>query len=314
MKALACGTCAFALCACGMLLSGCGSAAGLPAGRAQADAANGTGDLVYVAGEQNRGVVSILTFPQGQTVATIALGAPTGLCSDASGNVWVVARPQKIWNAYEFAHGGTKTIAQIRLGNENQFFGASCAVDPTNGNLAIENDQPGSNGGFIDIYPGGKQGTPAVYKPGFTPVGCAYDDAGNLFVDGYLGSTIFFALAELPKGGGSFKRITLDKPEGFPGDVAWDGKYIAVQTGAKPPSPRIYRVQVTSSGAKVVQTVRPDDLNYEAWFAVKDKLVVGTRKPGHGLDLWAYPAGGKPAKELTQAYKAVTGVTISVAR
>jgi hypothetical protein len=100
---------------------------------------------------------------------------------------------------------------------------------------------------------------------------------------------------------------------GFPGGVAWDGKYIAVETGDAPPSPRIYRVRVTASGAKVVQTVIPDDLNYEAWFAVEGKLVVGTRKPGYGVDLWAYPAGGKPAKALRQTYQAVRGVAISLA-
>jgi hypothetical protein len=76
-----------------------------------------SGDLLYVANEGSDGSygqdVGVVTYPQGQPVMTITgIGPPWGICSDTSGNVWVVTLGGY---AHEFPHGGTTEIARLRI-------------------------------------------------------------------------------------------------------------------------------------------------------------------------------------------------------
>jgi hypothetical protein len=94
-------------------------------------------DLLYVANEGEAGSqgmdVAILTYPQGQLFGTISgIGPPWGVCSDRSGNVWVITSPD---NAYEFAHGDTTPIAYLQV--PDTYLATGCSVDRTTGNLAV---------------------------------------------------------------------------------------------------------------------------------------------------------------------------------
>jgi hypothetical protein len=288
---------------------------------AQTAASSPSDDLLYVghvdgeASHKPRGVVSILTFPQGKPVATISGFGPWGMCSDPSGNVWIVAYTPEAWYLYQFAHGGTKPIAKIRMPKGS--FGVGCAVDPTTGNLAVMNDSNGvSYSGSIDVWAGAQPGKPAVYNVPFVPQYAAYDDQGNLFFDGFPGGSDFsLVLGEVARGSDSVTRIRLDKRIAFPGGVQWDGAYIAVETGGfeSKGRPRIYRVQVSGSSGTVVGAVYPSDpaLYYAAVFCIDGRTMVSMAgSKGGRIELWPYPAGGKSTKFIGR-FKGVRGMAIS---
>ena len=148
--------------------------------------ASSGGDLVYVSSNYTY----FFTFPGGTFVGDIDYAA-FGMCSDGNGDVFLSSE-----DITEFAHGGAYPINILKPVSG---FGANggCSIDPTTGNLAAT--VPGG----IEVYKNA-EGTPTVYK---YPAGlnyCGYDDAGNLFVDGYTGEKhrkLIFLLAELPKGG-----------------------------------------------------------------------------------------------------------------
>ena len=305
------------------MLAGCGGGrAGMvpPSAAAPSETLTGkSGDLLYVSrtlGKPNdyRGVLSILSFPDGKLVATIATdGFPTGLCSDTSGNVWAIVVDGHHWNAYEYAHGGTKPIAKIHIPYPS--FSLGCAVDPSTGNLAVlSNAYNGSQpAGSVDIWPRAREGPPTVYSTGFTPSACAYDDSGNLFVDGDIGDTVPFELAELRKGDSSFTNITLYKRYGFfPGGMQWDGKYLAMAPGPVHYRRAIYRLRITGSIAKVAQTIHLAQMYASGAISIHNGMIAATSgSRGDNVAVWRYPAGGAPAKILLRTRIYIEALTIS---
>ena len=109
--------------------AGCGGArstGAMPqtaAGSAQTAANPGSksgGDLLYVddGGTDYSGAYALAyTYPQGKHVATLTgFRRLTGECSDANGDVFIVAPGEELSNpttVYEFAHGGTSPIAEL---------------------------------------------------------------------------------------------------------------------------------------------------------------------------------------------------------
>jgi hypothetical protein len=288
--------------------------AGSLAGKQQASgtAAYST-DLVYIAhGRQGRFShgLSILTFPQGKPVLRIATaGFPTAVCSDASGNIWAVVGNPSRWTAYEYAHGGKTPIEKI--GIPHPHLASGCAVDPTTGNLAIVVGFYCGSGqcAYVDIWAGARKGKPASYPIAFTPRACTYDDDGNLFVDGYIGSTVTFGLAELAKGANSFRNVTLNKtPYNYPGGMQWDGKYLALVD-----KPWIYRIKMSGQTGEVVGRVPIKKLFYLSPLVIRDGLVVATTS-AHAVALWPYPAGGRLTKTLAQYQSDAPGLAISANR
>jgi hypothetical protein len=165
--------------------------------------------------------------------------APDGECSDKDGNIWVTnSGTQQI---FKLSRGGT-ILNTLNTG----FDPASCAVDPTTGNLAVT-DLTGNSAGEVLIYPNAS-GTPTVYtNPAqFYYDFDGYDSSGNLFVDGFAFEEpggvnlnyLPFILSELPKGGSSLETINITGcahvPQCgniyYPGMVQWygPGNYLAV--------------------------------------------------------------------------------------
>jgi len=267
------------------------------------------GALLYVASTSGRyrSSIGILSFPAGTPVGKISLKSyVSGVCADSSGNVWLTTYADSAWTVYEYAHGGTKPISEIKPARRHAARG--CAVDPTTGDLATLDDEG------VEIFRGAKQGKAIDYSLGYvTPIACTFDSKGNLFIDGIQGSTTFFLIEELAKGSSKFEYLSLDSRYGFPAGIAWDGTYVAIATGGNGLKPVIYRFVVSGKTAKVVQSVHPDGLYYQPWIAINDGKVAGTaRRGGHHVDIWTYPAGGEPIEKPSEKFK-TTGLTISVA-
>ncbi|MGA8474395.1 MAG: hypothetical protein WB681_04950 [Candidatus Cybelea sp.] len=233
---------------------------------------------------------------------------PWRLCSDSSGNVWAPSHEV----VYEYAHGGTSPIQTL---NAQGLFMSACAVDPTTGNLAVIGNGRSSGTFILAIWAKG-QGTPTTYALPFVGSSVTYDDSGNLFVDGNTDSQSFL-FAELPKGGSTFQNVTLDRPARWPGNLQWDGNYLALATLnlTEPQGQKhlVYRVKVSGSSGHVVKTiVFKHELPFLGSWIYANTLIGVLSSNENNLAFWHYPTGGKPFQKLT-GFTDPLGITVSVA-
>ncbi|HVR46069.1 MAG TPA: hypothetical protein VMT95_05480 [Candidatus Binatia bacterium] len=305
-----------------ILLAGCG---GLPQAQVGTQppgiapggpvGAIGSTDLLYAAG-QHFGYV--FTYPAGKLVGSFPLrihrqqGYSNGLCSDSGGDVFLTVFSASFVKIFEYAHGGTKPIAELR---DPQPTPIGCASDPTSGNLAVTNSFPTEGLESVAIYKG-TQGKAKLYYsiPEMHVLAfCAYHNAGDLFVDGKNRTNGRFALAELPKGSGTFQSITvkgLDTRK--PGNLQWIGNYLTV---AVPTAHRIYTLQVSGTTGTIVGTTvlhRWDTrTTVQSW--IDGNTVIAPRGlTNETIAFWNYPQGGKPVKTLRGfAAGYIHGVTVS---
>jgi hypothetical protein len=267
-------------------------------------------DLLYVANKSASRGVSVLTFPQGTLVVTIKqIGRVGGICSDTSGNVWMTTfvKGSDPFHLYKFRHGGTKPV-EARIIRRSAY---GCAVDPKTGNLAVIS-YGGSSDGEVQIWRGARKGRPAVYFIGFGPAACAYDDNGDLFVDGLGGAGV--ALAELVKGGKNFTDVTLGKNVGWTvSGLQWDGTYVTLGVATISGSSSIYRVQISGERGKIVDMVHLQHLHSPPHFAIASGEIVATLRGPivRRIGLYEYPAGGK-ALDVFSGFDDPAGMTVSV--
>ncbi len=145
---------------------------------------------------------------------------------------------------------------------------------------------------------------------------CAYDNKGDLFVDGYNGTQ--FGLAELPKGAHRFVAVSLKKHIKYAAQIQWDGEDLAIETRV---NPEIYRVAISGSQGRIVGHTRLEGIGYRAsqsW--IGDGMIVVPSAPYSKrpmeLFFYNYPAGGQPVKIVTGFIRGgnhamVDGVTLS---
>ena len=155
-------------------------------------------NLLYVSVE-GTDAVNVYSYPQGKLVGILTgFNEPWGLCAESAGDVFVADN----WHfrVVEYPHGG---LTPIRTFRHDHGHPQSCSIDPTTGNLAVTyyylpKDRSKrddiviySPTGYLTIYR-----SPAdQYQEFFS---CAYDNVGNLFVDGIWGlSSLQIDLLEL---------------------------------------------------------------------------------------------------------------------
>lgn len=276
--------------------------------------------LLYVA-DENTNDVYVYAYPQGKLEGTLTgFNTPVGMCSDRSGNVYVLNGNGT--SATVYAHGGTTPIGSLGLAG---YPGLSCSVDPKTGNFAVGSFD-GTNcaecPGFINIYPKGSS-IPVTYQPSGQIgdlAGCAYDNHGNLFCDGYSRLGRKFILFELPAGSTTVNTVTVNSTSIKSGPMQWDGKYLAVGSGA---SGTIYQIAISASGGTVAGTTTLNNTGWvwQSWILHTQggkKVPQGTRiiaptvigSNQNYVGYWNYPAGGTATKTIT-GFSAPTGATVS---
>jgi len=270
-----------------------------------------SGELLY-ASETEGSNVLVFSYPQGRLIQTLTgFAAPPWLiCSGPSGDVFVPTTDLKSPGyVYEFAHGGTQPIETLT--DPGPGYALSCSVDPTTGNLAV------ANGPNVAVFPQG-QGTPTIYEA--SDVGaedCAYDDSGDLFVDG---SYYDDKIAELPAGGSSFSDIALSEQMTTQHLQWWDKRLVVEVAPESIHGPyQIFDVRISGSSGIVSGPVLLYGKNkhrgvQRLGFTLSDNSLVMPDGPGYSLlNLWHYPKGGKPYKVLNSRPRDYTfyGVTIS---
>jgi hypothetical protein len=198
MASLARSSFALRVCAAAALLAGCGGGGGsqLSANPVQQNLAltdRGAGahtapgrswmapdakkhDLLYISNFYNSNIL-VFTYPGGKNVGTISSDEPQGECTSktSNGNWWAVASGDE--EILEYAHGGTSPISTL---SENVGEPAGCAIDPTTGNLAVTLLGTGD----VVIFTGGSGTGTTIADDLSSTYFAAYDDKGDLFVDG----------------------------------------------------------------------------------------------------------------------------------
>lgn len=256
--------------------------------------------LLYVA-DQGTNSVDVYPYPKGNLLQTLTgFASVSSLCADKAGDVFVVDENGPV---DMYAHGGSAPIRQLTTTGAPD----GCAVDPVTGNLAVTN-QSSYLYGTIAIYPKAKgKGKQYFNDQVDATFYCAYDDKGNLFIDGWNRSAEPIFL-ELPKGKSGFKVMKLTKNLQTPSGVQWDGKYIAVgDKGAG----LVYR---TAENGKVAQTVKLNGAPDVDQFWIQGTTLIAPNDQGGGpVGFYSYPNGGKPTHTLRGPLEPI-GVAVSVAR
>ncbi len=293
------------------VLAGCGAShvavpieALPPAGISNASAPK---SLLYVT-DVGTDSVYVYSYPHGKLVNTLTgFNSPVRDCSDASGNVYVTNTESE--EILEFAHAGKVPIATF---GDPGYLPWDCSVDPTSGTLAaVGYGKSGSNTGSVAIYTG-RSGSPKVlHARGVQAyLFCAYDDQGNLFVEG-LDSTYSFVLIELRKGAAKFERIEIHQHFGSWGGLQWDGKHLAIGDGTT----AIYDFAITGKTAKRVHTVPLKGSVDVAQFWIDGTTLIAPDGPNgakHDVGFWNYPKGGKPVKLIGKGlFRNPSGATVS---
>jgi len=140
---------------------------------------------------------------------------------------------------------------------------------------------------------------------------CAYDGSGNLFFDGTLSvsSRSEQLFDELPKGGKQLEKVTLDVSLTTPGNLAWDGKYLAVGDNG---NLLIHRFAIRGRQGTQVGKLSLNGVQAVRQFWIQDRILIAPAFESNWLfGLWQYPRGGS-AVGVTQQNEA-SGATVSVA-
>ncbi len=299
------------------MLAGCGAPqppVGEPGGTVQPSTA--TGPLIYAA--NTAGEVYVVSYPAGTVVGSFSIkpDLPLGLCSDSSGNVFLIAEYSGNQDyIYEYTHGGISPIATLSVPQYDSFsFG--CARDATTGNLAVINDSWNGAPGNVQIFPDA-QGDPMTYSVSnwTTYEGLSYDSSGNLFVDGGGGSSPY-QLAELPMGTSGFQGVTLNEMLSTPYLMQPMPSGLAIQTfrNVRQNRGQISLIAISTSGATVTKTIDVRGWNYGGrGFNIFSRRLISICR-SDALCLWRYPGGGRVLKKITEfsGYPWIYALTLSV--
>jgi hypothetical protein len=258
--------------------------------------------LIYAVG--GCGGTCVLSYPKGKLVGELAYDGYAD-CSDGNGDVFIPTQAEVV----EFAHGGTTPIATYTVPYTPP---VGWSVDLQSGNLAVV------NAGFVAVFPAGSK-NPISYNTLLNAQYCGYDNVGNLFVDGFDGSK--WGLSELPEGGSTFEKLTLDQSVGQPGQVQWDGQYLSYES-QESGRPTISRLSISGSTATVVGQTRlkrvPRALRL-SWIyqgsVVAPYVVNGPASKDIGI--WKYPKGTSTKRimqfgDFNKKPFIFNGVTVSV--
>jgi hypothetical protein len=260
------------------------------------------GRLVY-ASEYNAGDVAVYPFKGENRLQSLpGFQSPGDLCADDAQNVYVPGG----YSFYiaEYRHGVSKAFKLLADPNG---IPSSCSVDPTTGNLAVVNGVGSAQNGVL-LYRRARGIPKVIVDPSISYYYfCGFDNAGNLYIDGQNSNLSQVEIAVLPHGKTAFVNLTANKSIGFPGDVRWDGRFIAIENQSKN---EIYRFSVTGSHAKLQGVTLLAGAADVIAFWIDGDIVVGADYRGNQIGYWKYPAGGA-AVEFITGIQSPAGVAVS---
>jgi hypothetical protein len=271
-----------------------------------------TKDLLYVT---SGAAVAVYSYPQGELEGQLTgfLDA-VGECTDPKGNVYITDYTADA--VFEYAHGGSRAIRKLSLPGSGA---VACAVDPSNGDLAVTSVGNASGmGANVAIFRKAK-GKPRTYtyRAILGYAYCAYDNAGNLFVDGTpaQGYGYYYELAELPRLGNALEPVTLDNGISWAAGLQWNGRYLAV---GQPVDPNISRYTISAGYGTFVGSTELSSAYDATQFVIAGSkaIVVNLYYVDRYIARWDvlvfdYSAGGYPTQEILDSGVPVNSVALS---
>jgi len=274
-----------------------------------APGAKKVGTLLYVSDAATNSVY-VYAYPAGRPEGTLSgFVGPSGLCSNAAGDVFVLSGGSATVGVY--AHGAGSRLRTLTAPG----YPSGCSVDPVTGNLAVSTSG-GHCASCVAVFARAR-GTPAVYRPHDRSgvAGCAYDNKGALYCDAYFNDgldTKFFSLLV-----GHSKLKAIDVRHGLRlqgGALQWDGKDLAMGVGG---GGTICRIRIFGAKGRVVGFTRlvKNGLIPRFWLTSTGagmRVIAPTYGSGEAeVGYWNYPAGGSPTKTITGEFSQPQGVTLS---
>lgn len=265
-----------------------------------------SGDGLLYLSNASANDVAVYAYPAGSKIGKLTgFGRPRAECADAHGDVWIVdTQAQQVT---QYARGGVKPIITLSVsGNPG-----GCSVTPNGDSLAIAGAfQVGAVLTVFHRSARKRWRDPQTYADPSLRAGafCGYDSQGNLFVDGLdhrRGGA--FALAELPRGASALSKISVSQKIDSPGQVQWDGEYLAIGDASASPA-AVYRFSIDASSATLVGTTTLANTTSVRQFWIDGDRIIGPdfeREVG----IWKYPQGGSSLETL-----AVPGYGAAVVR
>lgn len=290
-----------------LLLGGCGpgvAPTSVPApqnavSRKLGNVSTSPGNLVYIA---IGFAVSVYSYPGGKFIGGLTgIKNPVALCSDSSGNVWVIeSESHRRSKLLKYAHDGSSPIENLYLKARAD----ACSVDPSTGNLAV-----GTLDSNVAVWADGAA-SPTLYSTSafFKEVRTiAYDGDGNLYIRSFVSRE---SGAWLPKGESTVKQFGVTKL----GSYAWDGRHFVIGP-ANGYTGLLTLYKVHNGSGKVAGKVPFKNCapNYEPNFSIAgSELAVSCGiDETNSLNYYDYPQGGNPIKSINAG--AAGSVAISVA-
>ena len=301
------------------LLAGCGGSqppiggpgALTPTARSSARQATGRQQLIYVIDNNlyKGSHVSLYSYPDGKPEGKLTgLGVLYGACADSHGDVFIVSSASASTSTIiEYPPGGT---SPINVFYDLGYTATGCSVDPKTGNLAVANFYAYNyTSGTITIFRNAAARPVVLTVPDiFSPRYCGYDANGNLFLVGYT-KNLQILFAELPAGSTQFTGITLNQAINEPGNLEWDGKYMAIGDSS---TNVIYQFSMNgSTGTEVGSTTLGGVNYYLTQFWIVGSKVVGAAAVDKKVGIWKYPAGGAAVKLIKQKSDIPIGVAVT---
>lgn len=270
-----------------------------------------TESFIYVVDNEpySSSKVQIYTDPTGKREGQLTgFEVVYGDCADSRGDIFILnsASPSTI---IEYPPGG-KT--PVRTFHDTGYTPTGCSVDPTTGNLAVTNFYANDySSGTIAIFSSSNAlDRPTVFTDPaiFSPRYCGYDANGNLYLDGYSKS-LQILFAELPARATQFTSISLNQAVNEPGNLQWDGTYMAIGDSS---TNVIYRFSFSGSTGTEVGSTTLGGVTYGLnQFWIDGSSVVGAAAVDKEVGIWKYPAGGSPVKVINQKQSIPIGVAVS---
>ena len=318
---------AIALCA-AAIFAGCGAsqlptaaAGAMPQSRAIAQQAgvdrNGSwmlpeasgDDLLYVTDEDANSVF-VYSYPAGQSVGALTFSHPVGECVDGSGNVFIADAQSSV---AEYAHGGTTQIGSLQLPDKSYPppHAYNCAVDPRTKHIAVLFQKNGQYQSQIAVFRSVTDTNPTIYSHLRDDYAfCGYDNAGNLFLDGWI---VRSHLWELKRGAKSVTLLHLNPTQFTVGQIQWDGQFITLRNGK---TGDIHRIRVSGSRAIVVSGTRFRHVRGGglSWIQGDEVMILIGFPGGEKISLRPYPAGGRGSPIVAGPLELVSGLLVSPAQ
>lgn len=256
------------------------------------------GSLLYVAGSDLSSlVVYVFSYPGGRPVGKI-VHAVSGLCTDTKGDVFMTRSWYSASRILEYAHGGTKPIAQL----SDPYTGvAGCAVDPSSGNLAVEHSEDGTT----LVYAQARGKPKAFHNFLLAAKYAAYDSNGNLFTFGAMRRVRVFELAKNAK---TFAAIRVAQRIDSTMGIQWLGKTMLLGDG----DPYSYGVSIiyrfTVKDRKAIGDGETSVGSSSVAFFVHNNTIAASND--YEVNIYPYPGGGSPISTIPNI-DAANSLTVS---